>query len=67
MWNAVLNFRYRPKTLLSFLSSNTNSFNAETPGISKPCDTDMNTNRDKATVSLNHIQRTEFLSQIVRT
>jgi hypothetical protein len=35
-------------------------FKAETPGISKFRDMELNTRRDKATVSVNHILRTVF-------
>ena len=39
MYIAVLNFRYREETLLSYLVLNTKSFRQETPGISTLCDT----------------------------
>jgi len=51
MYIAVLNFRDREDAFLSHLVLNTIFSRAETPGISMPCDMELNTKRDKAVVS----------------
>jgi hypothetical protein len=50
MYIAVLNVRHREETLLSHLMLNTKLFRAATPGISTPCDMELNTKRDKVVV-----------------